>query len=134
MILPLFSGHGSLSTKKLQFTTTSNTILYVFSGSDWCAGCIRLERQVLSDSSFIENMKVNQITIEKIDFPQRKKLTREVSEYNRAIAQKFNFDGAFPSLILFASERERFKLIPYQGELPEHFSKIIISEASQLHE
>ena len=73
----------------------STAVLYVFTGSDWCADCRRLKKNVLSDSVFIASMERNKIKIEIIDFPQRIKLSPEVVKHNEAVAETFGFQGIF---------------------------------------
>ena len=63
--------------------------LVVFEGSDWCNNCIRFEKKVLSNKSFIHFTDVKKIEIERIDFPQRKKLDKEIKDYNRSNIDKF---------------------------------------------
>ena len=51
--------------------------LIYFSGSDWCTECILFERKVLRDTAFAGYLKRNSIDLERIDFPQRQKLSKE---------------------------------------------------------
>lgn len=41
---------------------------------------------MLSDSNFIHEMKISSIEIERIDFPQRKKLPESIQLYNKETA------------------------------------------------
>ncbi len=115
-------------------TEPSDTILYVFSGSDWCANCIELERKIISDPTFQSSLKSHHIQLQIIDFPQRKKLKAEVVKYNSSVAEKFNFDGVYPTLIVFSAGSQKHKQIIYQNESAEAFSSRIIKEAATLHE
>ena len=126
-----------LEAQELTFqkqTVTLDTILYVFSGSDWCANCIELERKIISNPKFQSSLKAHHIQLEIIDFPQRKKLKAEMVKYNTLIAEKFNFEGVYPTLIVFSSSSQKYKQIVYQNENVEDFSNRIISEATTLHE
>lgn len=87
--------------------------LIVFQGSDWCKQCINFENNILSDSLVIEKMNSWQIEIEKIDFPQRKKLSKEQRNYNKKIADQYQFDGAFPTVIITKSDQADFSKIIY---------------------
>jgi thioredoxin-related protein len=111
-----------------------DTILYVFSGSDWCANCIELDKKIISDPAFQSSLKSHHIQLQIIDFPQRKKLKAEVVKYNSSIAEKFNFDGVYPTLIVFSAGSQKHKHIVYQNETAEAFSSRIIKEAATLHE
>lgn len=89
--------------------------LIVFSGSDWCSNCIRFEKNILSDTSFLEKAQQWNIEVEKIDFPQRKKLSKEVEKYNASIAEKYKFEGVFPTIIITNTETNSFREINYQS-------------------
>ena len=73
--------------------------LLVFSGSDWCLPCIRFERSVLQDSTFVA-FSDEYLTIEKADFPQHKKLTKDQVSHNESLAEKYNPQGYFPHVLL----------------------------------
>ena len=88
----------------------SNLTLLVFSGSDWCLPCIRFERAVLQDSSFIAFSKVY-LKIEKADFPQHKKLTEEQVQHNEELAEKYNPQGYFPHVLLLDGEAKVLRQI-----------------------
>lgn len=77
-----------------------NLRLYVFQGSDWCSNCIRLERQVLQDSQFLLFAKRTQLEVIRIDFPQRIQLDSATKKYNEEMAEKYDFKGVFPTVIL----------------------------------
>ena len=48
-------------------------LLLVFSGSDWCIPCIRLEKEVWQDSIFLAYAKEN-LVLYRADFPKRKRI------------------------------------------------------------
>ncbi|MCC6461802.1 MAG: thioredoxin family protein [Saprospiraceae bacterium] len=74
-------------------------VLLVFSGSDWCVPCIRLEQELLSDSVFLAFAN-RQLSVVKADFPQRKKLSAAQEQSNEQLAARYNPEGAFPKLLL----------------------------------
>lgn len=92
--------------------TPPNLKLIVFEGSDWCVNCIQLEKNVLSDAVFIEFSQKNKIELERIDFPQRKKQAKEIKKYNAEMAEKYQFDGTFPTVILLDEESNELIVIP----------------------
>lgn len=87
--------------------------LIVFEGSDWCAHCRRLEKEILNDSLFMSQMQTYSVFIERIDFPQRKKLSDTTRLYNNTIAEKYAFDGNFPTLILARTDSFSYRKINY---------------------
>lgn len=106
--------------------------LIVFEGSDWCARCRSLEQTVLSDTSFLHQLDRNFIRIEKIDFPQRKKITPEAKLYNETVAEKYAFDGSFPTLILTRNDTLIYRRIKYSDENTAEILAQINSAKSEL--
>jgi thioredoxin-related protein len=92
--------------------TSPNLKLIVFEGSDWCVNCIQLEKNVLSDAAFIEFSQKNEIEIERIDFPQRKNQDKKIERHNAEMAEKYKFDGTFPTVILLDEESNELIQIP----------------------
>jgi thiamine biosynthesis lipoprotein len=103
-----------LSCSLLNFSSIDNPNLklIIFEGSDWCVNCIQLEKNILSDVAFIEFSEGNEIEIERIDFPQRKKQDKEVEKYNADMAEKYDFDGTFPTVILLEKETNELIKVP----------------------
>ena len=112
---------------------TKNTVLFIFTGSDWCADCRRLEKNVLSDTSFVKTMEANQIEVQIVDFPQRKKLPSDVVKRNELIAETYNFQGVFPTLILSQTEKN-YEVLKYENEKADEFSKRVLEKLSHLNE
>lgn len=83
----------------------SKPILLVFSGSDWCAPCIKLEREIWNSKAFTEYAKSNLILL-KADFPRRKKnkISPEQMEMNKELAESYNHEGLFPLVIALDNE------------------------------
>jgi thioredoxin-related protein len=72
-------------------------ILLNFSGSDWCAPCIRWRKEVLDHADFIKYAESNLILVN-ADFPRLKKnaLPKAQVKANEAVAEKYNPKGKFP--------------------------------------
>jgi thioredoxin-related protein len=79
----------------------NKNIVLVFSGSDWCAPCIKLDKVVWQSEDFKKEVEKNWITY-KADFPKKKvnQLTPELTEANKKIAEKYNKNGSFPLVVL----------------------------------
>jgi len=90
--------------------------LIIFEGSDWCANCWRLEKTVLQDTVFLKELKSLDITIEKIDFPQKNKQPEKTKQYNNSIAEKYDFDGSFPTLVLTKKGGGNYQKIRYRHQ------------------
>ncbi len=88
-------------------------ILLSFSGSDWCGNCIRLEKTLFESESF-KTFSLDKLVLFNADFPMRKKnkLSPEQTKKNDALAEEYNKDGVFPTvLILDASGKVQGKLV-----------------------
>jgi thioredoxin-related protein len=74
-------------------------LLIDFTGSDWCAPCMRLRKEVFDVDAFKTAAPRNFVLVE-IDFPQNKsKLTKETQEQNEKLKTQYGIRG-FPSIVL----------------------------------
>jgi thioredoxin-related protein len=109
IILFIFMGTFSYSQNwktnfdeaKKEAAEQNKNILLVFSGSDWCAPCIKLDNVVWKSEVFKMEAEKNWV-IYKADFPKKKanQLTPELTESNKKLAEKYNKNGSFPLVIL----------------------------------
>ena len=83
----------------------NKNILLVFSGSDWCAPCIKLKKEILTSEEFIVFAKEHYIILN-ADFPKRKvnALPKEQQEHNKALAERYNKQGHFPLVVVLDAE------------------------------
>lgn len=99
---------------------THKPVLLIFSGSDWCAPCIRFQKTVLSDEQF-QTYASDHLILLKADFPQRKKLAKEIEEQNEQLAEKYNPKGQFPHIVLLRSDQSVLSTLPYKNQSTEQF-------------
>lgn len=95
-------------------------VLLVFSGSDWCIPCIRLEKNILTDSAF-RNFAGERFIILEADFPQKKKIPQPLKTQYEELADKFNAEGSFPKILLLTAERSQVAVLSYNGQSPADF-------------
>lgn len=76
-------------------------IVLVFSGSDWCAPCIKLDRNVWQSKEFQEFAK-DHWTMLRADFPRKKanQLPEDQRNKNAQLAEKYNKNGYFPLVLV----------------------------------
>lgn len=86
---------------KQEALAQNKNILLVFSGSDWCAPCIKLDNVVWKSNEFKIEAEKNWV-IYKADFPKKKanQLSPELTESNKKLAEKYNKSGNFPLVVL----------------------------------
>lgn len=107
--------------------------LLIFEGSDWCTNCRRLEQNILTQEVFKKFLAEHEIALEKIDFPQRKKLEKSVIAYNDSIATKYGFDGVFPTMLLInENSKDYVKLTNYVKQSPEEMMTLLLSQMETL--
>ena len=104
----------------------NKVILMVFSGSDWCKPCIRLDQKVFQDESF-RNYAGEHLVLLKVDFPRKKenRLTDVQRRQNEALAEKYNRTGAFPFVLLLDATGDVVCMINNPPMDPAEFMKII---------
>jgi len=80
-------------------------IILVFSGSDWCIPCIKLERYIWNSPEFTEYSKEHYVML-RADFPRKKKnqLPEEQRKKNNKLAEKFNPEGYFPLVVVLSPD------------------------------
>src|SRR5882724_5285748 len=111
-------------------------VLLIFSGSDWCLPCKRIEKNILTDTVFKKYAQKELITFI-ADFPQKKKLSVSQKESNEKLADEFNPKGIFPLLLLVKPNRTIVASLEYEnyssGDFVKQINKILVSE-NMLHE
>lgn len=82
-------------------------ILANFTGSDWCAPCGMLRREIFSTAEFAEYAAANLVLLE-LDFPQSIPQSDELKRQNRELSEKYHVPG-FPTLLLLRPDGEEVK-------------------------
>lgn len=102
----------------------SKPIILVFQGSDWCAPCIKLDREIWSTDTFKKYAKENYIML-KADFPRRKKnaLSEVQTKANALLAEKYNKQGFFPFVVVLDSNGKVLGESSYKKTTPENYIK-----------
>ncbi len=92
---------SDFETAKTNAAADHKYILLNFSGSDWCAPCIKLKREVFESDAFAAIAEKKLILL-RADFPRAKKnqLSKEQTKHNEALAEKYNPNGKFPLTVL----------------------------------
>ncbi len=103
-------------------------IVIVFQGSDWCAPCMKLEREIWNTETFQTFANDNLIMV-KADFPKRKKnrLDKVQQEKNNALAEKYNTEGIFPLVVVLDKNKKILGKTGYEKVSPEEYIKKLTS-------
>lgn len=122
--LPAPVWHYNMQEAKQIAQKEHRHILLNFSGSDWCAPCILLRREVLDQPAFLQ-MADTELVLVNADFPRKKKdqLPEPQQRLNNALADQYDPQGKFPyTLLLDANGKILKEWDGYPKMGPEAFS------------
>ena len=113
---------------KIEAAKENKNILLVFSGSDWCAPCIKLENVVWKSDAFQEEVAKSWV-VYKADFPKKKanQLSPELSERNKKLAEKYNKNGIFPLVVLLDKTGKIMGMTGFKNVSAEDYIELIHS-------
>lgn len=96
----------------------NQNILLVFSGSDWCAPCIKLEKSIFNSETF--KTESEQWVLAKADFPKKKSnaLSENLRLQNEKLAEKYNIEGNFPLVVILDQKGKILGKIGYKNVTP----------------
>ena len=103
-----------------------NHIVLVFQGSDWCAPCIKLDREVWSTAEF-QDLAKDHFVMLKADFPRKQKnrLPEAQEEHNKMLASKYNPNGYFPFVVVLDASGKVLGETAYEKTTPKaYFNKL----------
>lgn len=113
---------------KKEAIAQNKTILLVFSGSDWCAPCIKLEKNIWESSEF-KKYAANNYLLVRADFPKKKQnqLAAELKAQNEKLAEKYNQEGVFPLVVVMDKNAKVVGKASYQNISPSDYIKMLNS-------
>lgn len=103
-------------------------ILLVFSGSDWCAPCIKLDKNIWQSEEFKKYSDQNYI-LYKADFPKKKanQLSDTLKNQNNELAEKYNQNGNYPLVVLLGKNGKVLGMTGYKNVSPNDYLEILKS-------
>lgn len=101
-------------------------IIIVFSGSDWCAPCIKLDKNIWQSEAFKKEANEEWVLV-KANFPRKKanELSKEQTEHNRKLAEKYNIEGSFPLVVILDKSGKVLGKMGFKNVTPEEYIKMI---------
>lgn len=109
-----------LAKAQAQAKQENKMVLMDFNGSDWCAPCQALRKNVLSSPEFTDFARKNLVLVD-VDFPKHKELAAEQKKANDALAEKYHVEG-FPTVVVLSSSGKQLKKkVGYSGESAKDF-------------
>jgi protein disulfide-isomerase len=79
-------------------------ILLLFTGSDWCPWCMKLDAEVFSKDAF-KAYADKAFVLFKADFPRRKMQSPGLTKQNEELARQYGVDG-FPTVLVLSTGGE----------------------------
>lgn len=115
-----------IDVAKAQAVKEGKNILLVFSGSDWCGPCMKLDKTVWKSEIFKKESEKQWVLV-KADFPKKKGnvLSPELTSSNNRLAEKYNKSGNFPLVVLLDSTGRVIGMTGYKNVSAEEYIKII---------
>ena len=120
-------GYGQESTISMEEAKTlavseSKSIVLIFSGSDWCAPCIKLDKTIVQTEEFKKASQESWVVV-KADFQKKKAnaLAAEQQEANNKLAEKYNPEGSFPKVLLLNSNGDVLGILGYEKVTPSEY-------------
>jgi len=102
-------------------------VVAVFSGSDWCGWCKKLEKEILSTEAF-RNGAVGTYELVYIDNPRNNDLLSEHGKANnRKLTEKYGIRG-FPTVLILDDEGNKVAEMGYDKNGPEKYLEKIAEE------
>ena len=80
-------------------------VLALFTGSDWCPPCQKLEKNILLQPAFKEFAEKHLVLLF-LDYPQNTKLDEKVKKQNDDLAKKFSIEG-YPTIIILSPNGQK---------------------------
>ncbi|MGC4039273.1 MAG: thioredoxin family protein [Flavobacterium sp.] len=127
---PVFSQDWNTDFEKAKADAAAQNknILMVFSGSDWCAPCIKLEKNIWESAEFKEESLKSWVLM-KVDFPKKKanQLPEALKEKNLILVEKYNKDGFFPFVLVLDKNGKILGKTGYENMKPVEYIQLLHS-------
>lgn len=96
-------------------------VLLIFAGSDWCAPCIKLDKEIFQTEEFGKEQA--KWVLYKADFLKKSKLTATVKKENGQLADQYNPEGYFPLVVVLNSKGKVLGKLGYSKDTPSDYIK-----------
>lgn len=103
-------------------------VLLLFTGSNWCPACMKLEREVLKNPEFARLVK-DRFVFVKLDFLDNSPegMARSL---NRPLIDQFNIT-AFPTIVVVNANGQRLFNVPYRAGGAQMYAQDLLQKLNQ---
>ena len=112
-------------TATSQARQTSQPILILFTGTNWCPACIKLEKQVLSNSRFAQTL-ADRLIFLKAEFPSYTAESMEASVFY-PLLNRYQV-SSFPTMVVVNASGQLLFEVPYQNADVDAYLQEILSK------
>ena len=127
---PLFAQkwETNFEIAKARSEKEGKNIILVFSGSDWCIPCMKLEKNIWESADFIEYSNSHYILL-RADYPKKKAnvLNKEQQTQNDRIAEIYNKEGLFPFVLVLDKSGKVLGATGYKNVSPKEYISMLHS-------
>jgi thioredoxin-related protein len=118
----------SMDAAKRRSELEKKNIVLVFSGSDWCIPCMKLEKFILESKEFIDYSQQHYVMLH-ADFPKKKAnaLPKEQQEQNDKLAEVYNKQGLFPLVVMLDRNGKVLGTESYRNVPPAEYIALLHS-------
>lgn len=102
----------SMEQAQAQAAQSNRPILALFTGSDWCPWCVKLQKEIFATKEF-QDWAAKTVVLVKFDFLRRTAQPADVKKTHAALAQKYGIRG-FPTVKLLNARGEALGSLGYQ--------------------
>lgn len=126
LLLPAFAQESKdlwiqdFAKAKEQAKAEKKDLLIDFTGSDWCGWCIKLDKEVFSQSAFTGAVPKDFILV-KLDFPNDESLvTPEIKKQNEQLGKQYSIRG-YPTILLTDADGLVYGQTGYEAGGPDKY-------------
>ena len=118
--------HTDFEEAKKVAAEKNRKIIVVFQGSDWNGLCIRLNKEMWTNTEFQKYAEENYVML-KADFPRRKEnmLSKEQLEKNNKLADMYNRDRVFPFVAIVDKQGELLGTTGYKKVSADQYIELL---------
>jgi len=118
----------SLEDAKAIAAKENKNIILVFSGSDWCAPCIKLDKAIWQSAEFTKEAATSWVML-RADFPKKKgnALPEAQKQENDKLAEKYNKEGNFPLVVIMDKTGKVLAKTGYKNLPPAEYIALLHS-------
>ena len=117
--------HVNFSEAQTLAKEQNTKMLILFSGSDWCVPCIKLDKTIFQTDEFKKYSE--NLVLFRADFPKKKQnqLPEAQAQQNKQLAERYNSEGVFPLVVVVNELGKVLGKMSYQNVSPEAYIEIL---------